>query len=209
LHYVKRQCDDPAVRFIVISGVIWFGGIMGCQAHVQASANVNGSAEANGESTGENAEPASQTQSDLDTPLSAPAATGELAMLGARTDLSYRGTSATCRCLAAATGQPSAFQWKGPLPNTDRTAQLVVGLSSSGIPCPGAGQDQRPASYSGYTVSGSDVVVTVEDAVPGRPIVSGAIIPKPQGGHVVLAPGDETTIYGKPLSGSGNRCVLP
>src|SRR5262245_2644790 len=86
LHYVNGQCDDPAVRFIVTLGALGFGAIMGCQAHVQASANVNGSAEANGE-------PESANAWDMTSPVpsaegSSPPATGELAMLGARSDLS-------------------------------------------------------------------------------------------------------------------------
>jgi hypothetical protein len=142
--------------------------------------------------------------------LEEPAA-AETALLGARQDLAYNGSTAPrCKCLAVTVGQPTdaSFQWAGKRPSIDRDTQVVVALSSAGINCDSSAA-ATGASYWGYEVTGQDVVVVVESAKPGRPVAQGAIIPRPIGaGQVYVRPADKATPYGRPQSGSGDRCQV-
>jgi hypothetical protein len=77
-------------------------------------------------------------------------------------------------------------------------------LSSDGQTCKGEPKDSLGASYWGYRISGNDVVVLVEAAHGGRPLTSGAVIPKPVGpGQVYVAPASKKLPYGRPLTGGG------
>lgn len=134
------------------------------------------------------------------------------ALLGARPDLSYKGPpTATCKCLAVAVGQPgdASFHWGGERPRTNPDSELVIAVTSSGIACPEAGAGALGASYWGYEVKGSDVVVVIEPAAPGRPQTTGAIIPRPLGGgQVFVRPADKKVPYGRALSGAGAKCSV-
>lgn len=165
-----------------------------------------------------------KTSGDIDTisdeaPLdesvtAAPAspATAEIALLGARHDVRYTGpATATCRCLAVALGHASdpGIAWRSQAPELDPTTQLVIALSSEGLACPDAPKDSFGASYWGYRVAGNDVVVVVESARDGRPVTSGAIIPKPAaGGRVLIEPLQGRGPYGQPLTAGERRCAL-
>lgn len=136
--------------------------------------------------------------------------TGTPALFGQRRDVSLAGpTTARCTCLAVAVGAPgnSAFRWSGARPEIDPSTQLVVTMTSEGVACPGGGSTSG-ASYSGYEVEGNDVVVIVENAVPGRPVTQGAIIPRPTGGRVYVRPARPDVVYGRPLRGEGDRCEV-
>ena len=132
------------------------------------------------------------------------------ALLGARQDLSYKGaTSARCKCLAAAVGQPTdaSFQWTGTRPVTNPDTQVVIALTSGGVPCD---VESSGASYWGYETVGHDVIVVVEAAKPGRPVAQGAIIPRPtSGGQVYIRPVDKSVPYGRPPVGAGDKCLMP
>jgi hypothetical protein len=150
----------------------------------------------------------------MDQAMTAPTAsadTAETALIGARQDLGYRGPpSTTCSCLAVALGQPGdpAFHWSGPVPKTDPNSEVVIALTSAGQSCPAAAPQSLGASYWGYEVVGSDVIVVVEPAMPGRPIASGAIIPRPvTGGQVYVRPSANTVPYGKGSTGAP-RCAI-
>lgn len=183
----------------------------GCHASVNAKLNASGGAE----------------QEDLDEGTPGPAASTQLvgepdaekapagtALLGARHDLrlSDSANQPTCTCLAAATGlaNNSAFSWEAGMPKLDTEAQQVVALSSEGVKCDAEiPKDTLGASYWGYRREGNDIIVIVENARFGRPITSGAIIPKPMpGGHVYIQPASRKVPYGRPLSGGGTRCQL-
>jgi hypothetical protein len=173
------------------------GGPLGCKA--SASAETSGGA---------------KTADDFDTPIETPVAqppAAEAPLLGARQDLTYKGsTSPNCSCLAVVLGQASdpAFEWSGKAPETDRESQLVIALTSNGVTCAATGA--AGASYWGYEVIGQDVVVVVENAVPGRPVANGAIIPRPIGnGQVFVKPADKNVPYGTPPGGAaGDRCQI-
>jgi hypothetical protein len=135
------------------------------------------------------------------------------AMLGARHDLALAGDSAqaSCTCLAAVVGYPSnpAFFWQAVVPTIDTATQLVIAFSSDGVSCTDQPGDSLGASYWGYRREGDDIIVVLENARAGRPLTSGAIIPRPVGaGSVYVAPLNKSVPYGRSLDGSGGRCRL-
>ena len=134
----------------------------------------------------------------------------EEALLGARHDLHLAGRrGAVCRCLAVAVGAPGdpRFQWDGGPRAIDTASQVVIALTSRGVPCPEASENDPGASYWGYQVSGSDVIVIVEQARRGRPLTEGAIIPRPgPRGRVLVRPAAASVPYGAALGGGG-LCV--
>ncbi len=138
-------------------------------------------------------------------------ANSSTALFGARHDLrlSPSETTPKCQCLAAVVGSPTTagLSWAGPQPTVDTRSQLVVALGSEGIACPNSSEDQV-ASYRGYTVDGSDVVITVELAQSGRPVTHGAIVPRPAaGGQVYVRPSSKQVPFGRALDGA-ERCAL-
>jgi len=138
----------------------------------------------------------------------APGTPGERPLLGARSDLTLAPAqvSGQCACLRVALGTADlgAFRWTGDRPSVDDERQLVIALSSEGAGCENP-KGSLGASYWGYRRSGDDIVVYVENAVAGRPLASGAIIPKPLGqGQVYVAPVAKGVPFGKAAGGKGN-----
>jgi hypothetical protein len=179
-------------------------GAAACRASVKGDASVTagrGDEEA-GDIDGPSEQPASGDNAD----------NADVAMLGARHDLrlSPEIKTAKCRCLAVALGTPtnSAMSWRGTPASIDPRSQLVIAFSSDAQQCPGEPQGSLGASYWGYRMSGNDVVVVIEAARDGRPVTTGAIIPKPNGeGQVVVQPLTRDLPYGQSLSG-GESCPL-
>jgi hypothetical protein len=180
-----------------------------CRASVQADAQLNSGGDGK------------EQVRDFDRPLepaqmkAEPAADDtkppEYALLGARHDLNYAGpTTPSCQCLAVVTSDSAnhpAFQWELGAPQLNPSTQQVIAFSSNGVSCEAPPAGTLGASYQGYAVEGNDVVVFVEALGEGRPLTSGAIIPRPLGnGSVLVEPAG--AIYGKPLEGKGKRCKL-
>jgi hypothetical protein len=183
------------------------------QADTSANANIDTQADLDAEAEAQlRAERAAQAEG---APGSGSAAAAQTVagkpLLGARHDLALvlERATAQCSCLKVGLGQANrdAFRWKTEPPAVDNQTQLVVALSSEGSGC----QDPKGslgASYWGYRRRGDDIVVYVENAVQGRPLTSGAIIPKPVGdGQVFIAPAEKGVPYGKAADGKGN-CKL-
>jgi hypothetical protein len=136
---------------------------------------------------------------------------GDYALLGARHDLNYSGSKdPTCACLAVALrDQPkdAAFQWELEAPKLEPSSQWIIALSSNEVRCDTPPRGTLGASYQGYGTDGDDVVVYVEALGEGRPMTSGAIIPRPKAsGSVFVEP--TNAVYGKPLEGKSKRCKL-
>jgi hypothetical protein len=192
---------------------------LGCQASVSAkgSANAETGAEADVEGSGEDrdmnyGDPGEQAVSAPPLQIGGEAGPGG-AMLGARHDLRVAAsvTQQACTCLAVALGGAgdARFSWLGAAPKIDTQSQLVIALSSEGMSCKDEPAGSLGASYWGYRWNGDDVVVVVEPARFGRPITTGAIIPKPVGqGKVYIQPHDASVPYGRPLNGGGQRCLI-
>lgn len=193
---------------------------VGCKASVNAEAKAGASgssadadasfeASAAGEGAGSDFDKPKTVAAGPDAQATIAAATGP-ALLGARRDLKYQGAKqATCSCLAVTLGAPSdsAFAWEHGPPIVDGSRQLVVGLSSEGVSCSenvGLG-----ASYKGYQTPGNDVVVMVERAHEGRPVTSGAVIPRPiGGGQVYVVAAEQGSPFGGAVGDTKQRCKL-
>jgi hypothetical protein len=171
---------------------------------VQADANVSTSEKTDAELDAEvQKERASAPPEGFAPPLS-----GERTLLGARSDLTLAPAqvASQCACLRVSLGSANlgAFRWKGTPPAIDDERQLVIALSSEGTGCTNP-KGSLGASYWGYRRSGDDIVVYVENAVSGRPLASGAIIPKPWGqGQVFVAPVAKGVPFGKAADSKGN-----
>ena len=189
-------------------------GLCACKASVQAEGKLATDKEG-------------QPVRDFDRPLEAPPvktepvsdgfSVEEYALLGARHDLNYTGPKQeTCKCLAVSLQDRAThptFQWELTTPRLEPTTQWIIALSSNEVPCDEPPAGTLGASYNGYSVDGNDVVVYVEALGEGRPMTSGAIIPRPLGDGSVFV---ESTgaVYGKPLDAKGTgakakRCKIP
>jgi hypothetical protein len=143
------------------------------------------------------------------TPLE-PMSRGRSALVGVRHDLmlSNKAPKATrCSCLAVEVGRPRdpKFYWQGDLQDVAPDS-LVIALDARGVDCPGGPPDvHRRPSISAVDMENNDILVEVEDLPEGRPIASGAILPKPgPGGSIYVRPKNRNVIYGR--SQGGYRC---
>jgi len=192
----------------------------GCGASLQAesTANVEIATEQGDQSEGAAARRFGEAQAEVlasdpqagDAQAVSPPGT---ALLGARHDLKLGegGKRIRCACVMAALGQASdpAFVWSSETAKTDPNLQLTLALSFEGSKCEGEPAASLGASYWGFRWDGSDLIVLLESASSGKPITSGAVLPRPTGnGQVYLAPIDPQLPYGKALNGSGERCKL-
>lgn len=207
-----------AAAHLSLAGALAFGLILGCQASLNADANVSGEGakgkaqadiEGSAEGTGEMTRSSSGTSTG--NALASTSATNpgsSRVLLGARHDLKLRPgvATASCECLSVALGgaRSSGMVWGAVPPELDEGTQLSIALSSDGQACKGEPKKSLGASYWGYRLNGNDVVVLVEAARGGRPLTTGAVIPKPVGpGQVYVAPASKKLPYGRPLEGKG------
>ena len=183
---------------VSLAGALFFGLLSGCQASLSADANASangqgasaeGDAELNADASGKGEGQGEMTRSALASqPPNANETTASdlpasRVLLGARHDLKLKpgkGT-ASCECLSVALGgaRSGGMAWSAVPPAIDEGTQLSIALSSEGQTCKGEPKQSLGASYWGYRISGNDVIVLVEAARGGRPLTSGAIIPKP------------------------------
>ena len=191
--------------------------IVGCRAEVRTNADFSVSGRANveekasePESSEAFAEPPADTpiqakQAAVATPTRAP-------FIGVTPDLTLapaQGRSPACQCLALAHGQPgsSAFEWQGGPPQATDDS-IAVAISGDGVPCNWQGEVPTP-SIAGVERSDNDVVITVEPAREGRPIMRGAMIlrPGPRGSLIIKGKGNVP--FGRPADGSAGTCRIP
>jgi len=138
---------------------------------------------------------------------------GSRAPLGVRHDLMIAPStahSAKCTCLAVEAGAANdpKFQWQNGAPDVGDA--MVVAVSAHGVQCPGGEADEtkRRASISAVDREGPDVLVEIEEVPEGRPIASGAIIPRPgAGGSLYVRPKNGKVPYARPAAGSA-RCKV-
>jgi hypothetical protein len=133
------------------------------------------------------------------------------AFVGVRHDLmlaSGAGKAERCSCLAVEVGMPgdALFFWQGDQPRIGGDA-TVVAIGAQGVACPGGNpiEERRRPSISAIDLENADVVIEVEDLPDGRPLASGAIVPRPgAGGGIFIRPRNQHVIYGR--GSSGGRC---
>lgn len=127
----------------------------------------------------------------------------QLALVGVRHDLMLSGTphEPRCSCLAVEVGsgnEGSKFFWTGTPPDTGADA-LAVAIGARGVPCPGGDPDdrRRRPSISAVDRDGDDILIEVEDLPEGRPLASGAVVPKPgPKGSIYIRPHRGNALYG-------------
>jgi hypothetical protein len=147
--------------------------------------------------------PLRQTEA-LNGPTKAEQVANQTAFLGVRHDLMLTAAAhpARCNCLAVEVGPAShpAFFWTAGNPPDIGTDALALAVSANGVDCLGGdpnGQKRRP-SISAVDMENDDVLVEIEDLPEGRPLASGAIIPKPgPKGSVYVRPQNARVIYAK------------
>ncbi|MFT3773319.1 MAG: hypothetical protein QM820_48690 [Minicystis sp.] len=126
------------------------------------------------------------------------------ALLGVRHDLMLSNAphEARCNCLAVEVGptkDQSKFFWLGSPPDAGPDA-VALAIGARGVACPGGDPDdrRRRPSISAVDVDGDDVIIEVESLPEGRPLASGAIIPKPgPKGGVYIRPHKNNGVYGR------------
>jgi hypothetical protein len=159
-------------------------------------------------------EPETKTKRLRDTEtLNAPPETtdkGPLAVLGVRHDLMLSPTphEARCSCLSVEVGRPGdpSFFWSGGAPEVNPDA-LVLAIGARGIACAGGDPDdrRRRPSISAVEREGEDIFVEIEDLPEGRPLASGAVIPRPgPKGAIYVHPRRNTSVYAR--SPNSPRC---
>ena len=157
-------------------------------------------------------EPSDSAPAEQPTRVADPGAAAP-ALLGARPDLTLVAgkQTTTCHCLAIASGAPNApaFSWEADVPTIDPATEVVIAFSSAGTGCTEDPKGSLGASYWGYLTSESDVSVVVESARSGRPVTTGAIIPRPgPGGHVYVRPVDASVPYARTEKDASTGCVV-
>jgi hypothetical protein len=134
-------------------------------------------------------------------------------LVGVRHDLALATSPSPkerCSCLAVEVGEATSpkFQWAASAPDVGADA-VVVALSARGVSCPGGNPNEakRRPSISAVDQEGNDVIVEVEELPAGRPLASGAVIPKPQaGGRVYFKPRTPKVPYARAAGGA--RCKV-
>lgn len=132
-----------------------------------------------------------------------------MVLLGARRDLHYQGERVeSCECLAVAVGHAddSRFWWDCGAPLLNPSTQLAFAFSADGVPCATAPKGTLGASYAGYSRDGDDIIVEIENARPGYPVVEGAIIPRPAPGGAVYVRPRRGVVYGRPKGLNSGQC---
>ena len=132
------------------------------------------------------------------------------AVLGVRHDLMLSSAphEARCSCLSVEVGRPDdpRFFWAGGAPDVTLDA-MILAVGARGIACPGGDPDdrRRRPSISAVERAGDDIFVEIEDLPVGRPLASGAIIPKPgPKGAIFVYPRLANGVYGR--SPGAGRC---
>lgn len=133
--------------------------------------------------------------------------------LGVRHDLALAQTTnltEKCSCLAVEVGAPGdpKFAWQGgEMPKLDTRDAIAIAITANGVTCAGGpAAGARRASISAVDRENDDVLVEIEEIPDGRPIASGAIIPKPgPNGAVYVRPKNRNVPYARG-NGVGQRC---
>ena len=144
---------------------------------------------------------------------STPQERGPSSWVGVRHDLSLARAESRkerCSCLAVEVGEARdpRFQWAAGAPETGADT-LAIALSARGVPCPGGAPDEesRRPSISAVDQEGSDIVIEVEELPAGRPLATGAVIPRPAPGGAIYVKGRSAKIpYARAVGGA--RCKV-
>ncbi|WP_437722851.1 hypothetical protein [Sorangium sp. So ce861] len=153
------------------------------------------------------------TPDNFDGAASTPEERAPSSWVGVRHDLALARAASRverCSCLAVEVGaaRDPKFQWAAGAPETGADT-LAVALSARGVPCPGGPADEelRRPSISAVDQEGNDVIIEVEELPPGRPLATGAVIPRPASGGAIYVKGRSAKVpYARAAGGA--RCKV-
>jgi hypothetical protein len=217
------RMGSVAARLLVVAASVGLGA---CSAQMNAQMQTSASAPDTDERRWEVPESAGQATSAPPSSSASPAAAvvrsdtgalpnGELRPLGVAHDLSLSQGAikgASCTCLAVAFGPPSdpRFVWQAGPPHT--SSDVIAVAISGDLDCGWAtAKNVRLAkpSIAGIQREGDDVVVTVEGADGGRPVVRGALLVRPAPTSALVVRGKGRVPYGTRADASGGVCRIP
>lgn len=202
-----------ALYLIALAGL----GLVGCRAEVRTKADFSLSGrEDAAEHEDDSAIEHEPDNSGQPKALAAPIATTptRASFIGVTPDLTLAPStnrSAACMCLALAYGEPgaSSFQWQGGVPEATENA-MAVAISGEGVPCAWDEKGVPPPipSIAGVERSGSDVILTIEPAREGRPVMRGAMILRPGPKGALIVKGKGRVPFGRPADGGMGTCRI-
>jgi hypothetical protein len=143
------------------------------------------------------------------TPLDKTPVTTRAGFVGVRHDLMLAEKTEhheRCSCLDVEAGPPGDphFFWQGDRPEIG-AGEMVVAIGAQGVTCPGgdANDARRRPSISAVDLENDNVIIEVEDLPHGRPLASGAVVPRPgPTGGLYIRPRYGQSLYGR---GPGGR----
>ncbi|HKQ71867.1 MAG TPA: hypothetical protein VJT73_21130 [Polyangiaceae bacterium] len=198
---------------IAVSVAFWLGA---CRAHVQGDAQVNAAAEVDDRKweTAESTPPPARKLAAP--PPAASARTPEppeaAHFFGVSHDLSLAPgvpRAAACQCLTVVSAAPSdpQFIWQAGVPRTSPDA-IAIAIAADGVACSARGAAPLAASIAAIERRGNDVVITVENVREGRPVMRGALAPRPPEGGAIVVQAPRGAPYGAPANGGPGPCRL-
>lgn len=208
-----------AVRTLLYFIALGSIALAGCRAEVKTQADFSASVRADSDSPEDDdgmfePEPQAPVKTLAVAEASEPKKPLRAAFIGVTPDLTLvpaKERDASCMCLALAHGAPgsSAFQWEGGVPESSQNS-MAVAISGEGVDCDwGEGDVEVPIpSIAGVERSGDDVILTVEPAQPGRPIMQGAMVLKPNAKGSLIVQGRGRVPFGRPASGAAGSCRI-
>jgi hypothetical protein len=135
--------------------------------------------------------------------------------LGVAHDLSIKPEAvkgASCTCLSVTWGPPgdARFAWQAGPPDvgSDVIAVAISGDLECGWAAPKNARLAKP-SIAGVGREGDDIVLTVEGAEGGRPVVRGALLVRPAPSSAIVVRGRGKVPYGTPVGASRGVCRIP
>jgi hypothetical protein len=187
---------------------------LGCQAHAQASAQVNARTESDDRKfeVAETELPPSATRAAGPAPIAAEPPADRLNFVGVVHDLMLAPASqrtAACQCLAVGYGPPTdpKFLWHTGAPRTD-AGTIAVAVAADGVACSARGYAPLLASISAVQTEGDDLVLVMENVREGAPVVHGALVVPPGPAGVLVVRSRRGAPYGAPLAGGTGPCRL-
>jgi hypothetical protein len=206
-----------AARLGLVAVVVAIGPeVWGCAAHGRAQGSVHVGTEADEDRRWEVDAPQSQGPR----PVSSAIAPKEQETSPPRTefygilhDLSLkRGavSGPSCTCLALAYGPPDdpRFDWK---PGTRKREQGTFAIAISGdVECPPGRTTYLPKpSIAAVAYSGGEIVLTIEAAGQGKPMVRGVVGEQPSTGGAIVVRSRGDVPFGTPLGQASGSCRIP
>jgi hypothetical protein len=189
--------------------------VAACHAQVKGGASVNASGddERKWEETEHDPAPTTAPHALVAAPApEAPSAPASTPFIGVTHDLSLTPSSsrqAACRCLAVSYGSPDdpKFAWQAPAPQVG-VDMVAIAIAADGVACSSPGYAPLRASISAVDRQGADIIVLVENVREGRPVMHGALAPRPGPGGAIVVRARKGAPYGASVNGASGSCRI-